>query len=215
MYRFPSAAREQKKNRLCTSRQTAGNHANTARGASSPAKPVENMPLPLTTSSAFLPANVGHSARCITSKTSRTHATATVDDEHGYFLIGHVCRETTRIRPQEPSPPNHAENQKFSPKPPWMKQNMYPQSNQPLRLSKNWTTPKTTAAAETPQFSARPTRAPVIAQQQARPQPSKNCTCESPRSAAQCALCVPRSACSWNVEPKARRTRRTAGSAAA
>ena len=44
-----------------------------------------------------------------------------------------------------------------------------------------------------------PTRAPVVARQQARPQPSKNCTCESPRSAAQCALCVPRSACSWNV----------------
>ena len=87
MYRFPSAAREQKKNRLCTSRQTAGDHRE-------------------------------HCARCKnTSKTSRMHAPATVDDEHGYFLIGHVCRETTRIdenRPQEPSPPNHVENQKRS-----------------------------------------------------------------------------------------------------
>ena len=48
-------------------------------------------------------------------------------------------------------------------------------------------------------FLRDPTRTPVIAQQQARSQPSKNCTCESPLSTAQCALCVPRSACSWNV----------------
>ena len=44
-------------------------------------------------------------------------------------------------------------------------------------LSRNWTAATSTATAETPQ----------------------NCSCEGPRSAGQCALCVPRSACSWNV----------------
>ena len=50
-YRFPSTTQEQPKHRLCISRQTAGNHGNTARGASMPAKPVWNMPLPLSTTS--------------------------------------------------------------------------------------------------------------------------------------------------------------------
>ena len=49
MYRFPLASREQKKNQLYTSLQTADIHGNTARGASIPAKPVRNMPLPLST----------------------------------------------------------------------------------------------------------------------------------------------------------------------
>ena len=49
MYRFPSRTREQLKHQLCISRQTAGNHGNRARNASIPAKPVWNMPLPLST----------------------------------------------------------------------------------------------------------------------------------------------------------------------
>ena len=64
-------------------------------------------------------------------------------------------------------------------------------------LSKNWTTPKTTAAAA-PQFSARPGHLSLHNNRRVHNHP-KNCTRESPRSAAQCALCVPRSARSWNV----------------
>ena len=99
MFRFPSAPRQQPKHRLCTSLQTADNRGNTARGASIPTKPAENMPLPLSTISS---------------------ATAT--------------------RPQELSQPPIV---KFFQKPPWMMQNMYS-----------------------------PTKAPVVAQQRARPQPS-------------------------------------------
>ena len=52
-------------------------------------------------------------------------------------------------------------------------------------------------------FLRAPTRAPVVAQQQAHDNHPQNCTFEGPRSAAQCALCVPRSACSWNVHHSA------------
>ena len=53
-----------------------------------------------------LPTIVGHSARCIeTSKTSKEHATAVVNDECGHFMSG----EEEVNRPQEPSAPLHGE----------------------------------------------------------------------------------------------------------
>ena len=119
MYRFPTAAREQKKKGLCTSRQTASNHRE-------------------------------HSARCITSKTSKrkpllllTTSTATSSSaKHA---------ENDENQPQEPSPPNDVENRKkFFQKPPQMIQNMYPQSNEALR------DPQKNGNCGTPQFSARP-----------------------------------------------------------
>ena len=122
-----------------------------------------------------------------------TQATATVDDEHGYFLIGHVCNERRELTPGSESTQSRGKSYKFFQKAPRMMQNMYPQSNQALRDTRE------TATAELHSFLCDPTRAPVAAQQQARKQPSKNCTCESPRSAAKCVQCVPRSACSWNV----------------
>ena len=163
MYRFPSAARHQKKN------GPAGNRRDTARGASQ-AKPV----------------NASH---CVS------------DDEHGHFLIGHV-RNERRESPQEPSPPSHVENRRNSSKshPGWehvstvessiaRPQSLHQRAQRPCpRTGRR----PTTATAETPQFSAQPTKSPVIAQQQAR-HTQPNCTCESPRL-AQCALCVPRSA---------------------
>ena len=67
-------------------------------------------------------------------------------------------------------------------------------------LSRNWTTPRSTATAETPQFPARPNQGtchcPITGASTTIP---RTVPVISPRSAAQCALCAPRSACSWNV----------------
>ena len=73
------------------------NVGNTARGASRPAQ-VECVPLALSTTSAATSASNRreYSGRCrLTSKTSRMHATATVDDERGH-------NEKERQRPQDP-----------------------------------------------------------------------------------------------------------------
>ena len=137
-----------------------------------------------------LPAIIGNTARGASQAKPVNTPTATVDDEHGYFLIGHVCNERRELTSGSESTQSIV---KFFQKPPWMMQNMYPWSNEALRA------PSSTATAEHHSFLRAPTRATVAAQQQAHKQPSKNCTCESPRSAAQCALCVPRSAYSWNV----------------
>ena len=85
-----------------------------------------------------------HSARCrSTSKTSKKHATAVVDDERGHFIIGMGTRrkEQDENQPQDPeSTPSCRNSYKFFHKPPWIKQNMYPQSNQALRQHQtaNW-----------------------------------------------------------------------------
>ena len=67
-------------------------------------------------------------------------------------------------------------------------------------LSRNWTTPKATATAETPQFSARPNQDTCrCTSTSASKTIPRTVPVRSSRSAAQCALCVPRSACSWNI----------------
>ena len=65
-----------------------------------------------------------HSARCrSTSKTSKKHATAVVDDERGHFIIGMGTRrkEQDENQPQDPeSTPSCRNSYKFFHKPPWI-----------------------------------------------------------------------------------------------
>ena len=124
--------------------------------------------------------------------------------------LRHVNKERSdEKRPQDPeSAPSSRKLYKFFQKPTWMMQNMYPKSNQDCATQSRCTDGYNNLVQEldsnhkhcncgTPQFLRAPTRAPVVAQQQAHDNHTKNCTCESPRSAAQCALCVPGSASSW------------------
>ena len=66
-------------------------------------------------------------------------------------------------------------------------------------LSTNCTTATSTATAETPQLTARPNQGTCHCKQQAHPQPPRTVPVRSPRSLHRYVLCVPRSACSWNV----------------
>ena len=144
-----------------------------------------------------------HSARCVnTSKTSMEHATAVVDD----------VPAKTENRPQEPSRPNHVENQKIIPKAtlddaehvsivePSVARPPVVAPKGTTTLSNNWTTPQNhCSCGDSTVFCAtQPGHLSLHTNRRVHKNP-KNCTCESPRSAAQCALCVPRSVCSWNV----------------
>ena len=107
---------------------------NTARGAEIQAIPIECMPLPLLTTNTATSCRQRreHSARCIkTSKTGRTHATATVDDEHGHVLIGHVCKE--RSDENRPQDPESTQSRRICAKFAHKAIGLYPQSNQVLR----------------------------------------------------------------------------------
>ena len=84
-----------------------------------------------------------HSARCrSTSKTIKKHATTVVDDERGHIISMRTRREEQdENQPQDPeSTPSCRNSYKFFHKPPWIKRNMYPQSNQALRQHQtaNW-----------------------------------------------------------------------------
>ena len=117
MYRFPSAAREQKKKDCEHLGRLPAIIGNTARGASQ-AKPVNT-------------------------------ATATVDEEHGYFLIGHVCNERRQLT-SDPSPPSHEENREILPKA------TLDDAEHESIVEPSIARPQRNGNCGTPQFSARP-----------------------------------------------------------
>ena len=100
MYRFQSTTHEQPKRRLCISRQTAGNQGNTARGASIPAKPVRNVPLPL--SKMYRPGrriDLRSRVYPIMQKNTKNLPIATLDDASHVSIV-----EPNIARPPSPPP---------------------------------------------------------------------------------------------------------------
>ena len=112
--------------------------------------------------------------------------------------------EHRQNRPQEPSPPSHLEIVNTSKSHPGDAEHVSivePSIAQPqvvaptgtANLSKNWTNPKL-PLRKLHSFLHNPTRATSASTTIPR-----TVTVRSPRSAVQCALCVPRSACNWKV----------------
>ena len=138
-----------------------------------------------------------HSARCVKPAKSEIHATATVNDERGK-----LCRQLSETQRevhqnQQNQKKTHAEH--GSVVEPSIARPPVVAPTGTATLSKNLTNPKT-ASAEAPQFSAQPNQSTCrCTATGASTTIPRTVTVRSPRSAVQCARCVPRSACNWKV----------------
>ena len=136
-----------------------------------------------------LPAIIGNTARGASQAKPVNTATAIIDDERGPFLIGHVCNQRRELTSGSRVHQVTRKIVEILPKA------SLDDAEHVYIVEPSIAHPRETPTAELHSLLRAPTRAPVAAQQQARNNHARI------RSAAQCALCVPRSACSWNVHP--------------
>ena len=195
MYRFPSAARKQLKHRT-NCRQSWEHSARCVK----PAKPEIHATASQRRARQTLPAIVGNTARGASEpvKPEENACHCLVDDVLAKTRIDHRSRDTHHVENHEILPKTHPGNAKHGST---VEPSMAPShcTNGHSNLVQELDEPKT-ATAEAPQFSAQPNQSTCrCTATGASTTIPRTVTVRSPRSAVQCALCVPRTACNWKV----------------